>query len=110
MQFNTFYPKNPTVNLGATTSSGRVALTAFDPALGTVKLYNSGTVDVFVNFGDSSVTAATTTSMPLKGGNTEVFGVGDSMRDPSVTTAPTHVAMITASGSATVYATSGVGA
>jgi len=109
MQVNTFFPIGATVNLVADTNSDRVALTAYDPTIGTVRVYNSGTVDAFIAFGDSAVTAALASGMPVKAGNTEVFALGDSMIGKGVT-APTHVAMITASDTATVYLTSGVGA
>ena len=109
MQVNTFFPLGATVNLEADTSSDSVALTAYDPSLGTVRIYNSGTVDVFVAFGTSGVTAALASGMPVKAGNTEVFGLGSTLLRAD-TTPPTHVAMITASDTATVYLTSGVGA
>ena len=109
MQINTFYPVGATVNLVADTSSDRVALTAYDPVTGTVRVYNAGTVDAFIAFGDSGVTTTAAAGMPVKAGNTEVFTLGQSMR-PLGIAAPTHVAMITAADTATVYLTSGVGA
>lgn len=109
MQVNTFFPLGATVNLVADTSSDRVALTAYDPALGTVRVYNAGTVDVFIAFGDSSVTVTAAAGMPVKAGNTEVFGLGSTLLRADITP-PTHVAMIVASDTAQVYLTSGVGA
>lgn len=109
MQVNPFYPYGSTVNLNATSSTGRVALTSYDPVLGSVRVYNSGTSDVFVEFGSSTVNAAVATSMPVKAGNTETFALGEAMRPAAVTTAPTHIAMITSSGTSVVYCTSGVG-
>ncbi len=109
MQVNPFYPVGSTVNLTATTSTGRVALTAYDLVTGSVRIYNSGTQDVFVEFGSSTVNAALATSMPIKAGNTETFALGETVRSPSIVTAPTHVAVITASATSAVYLTSGTG-
>ena len=94
-----FSPMGSTVNLAATTTTGSVALSGFGAGGGNVRVYNSGAVVVFINFGGSAVTAVLTTSMPLAPGATEVFAVGEGM----------YLAGITASGSATVYATIGHG-
>jgi hypothetical protein len=65
-----------------------------------VRVYNSASVTVFIQFGSSTV-AATTSHMPVPPGAVEVFQVG-----PSVTT----ISAITSSGSGTLYATTGRGA
>lgn len=109
MQVNTFFPIGNTVVFNADTLSDRTALTSYNPSTGTVRIYNSGLVDAFVSFGTSAVTAATTTSMPIRAGNTEVFGLGDSLIGVGITP-PTHIAAITGSGSVNLYITSGVGA
>ena len=84
-----------TVNIAATTSTGNVTL-----GIGAVvRVYNAGTVPVFIKFGIAGVTAATT-DMPIPPGIVEVF------TEPS---GATTVAAITASGTATVYFTSGQG-
>ena len=97
-----FTPLGSTVNVAATTSTGNVELSAVGHLGGfEVRVYNAGQNLAFVNFGSSNaVTAATTTGIPLAPGVPEVFTV-----NPSVT----HMAAITAAGSATVYATSGRG-
>ncbi len=102
----TVYRPDPaaTVNLSATTSSSRVqVLTASygSSSEPVVRLYNAGSVVVFVAFGDSTVTASTTANMPIAPGSVEAFTVSPTQ---------THVAGITASGSATLYATPGAGA
>lgn len=84
-----------TVSLAVTTTTGRVA-TVGDAS--TIRIYNAGTATVFVKFGGSSVTAATT-DMPIPAGVVETFRTGTL----------THVAAITASGTATLYVTSGEG-
>jgi hypothetical protein len=89
-----------TVNITATTTTGNVALNRPTAPMGAdVRLYNAGAVAVFVMFGASDV-AATTGNMPLAPGSVEVFAL-----PPSAT----HLAAITATGTATVYATAGVG-
>ena len=84
-----------TVSLAATTSSGNVAVNV----RGQVRVYNSGTVPVFINLATgNSITASTTADVPIAPGTVEVLtGVGD------------HIAGITASGSATIYFTPGAG-
>ncbi len=97
---NVFQNNGGTVNLAVTTSTGSVALTGVGSG-GTVRLLNTGTTIMFVNFGTSAVTATTAAGMPLQPGIPEAFAVGSSI---------THVAAITASGSGTLYATTGLGA
>ena len=99
MNIDNFSPIGATVNIAVTTSTGRVALTDNTHLSGDdVRLYNSGSVVVFFAFGNSTIDA-TVTSTPLAPGASEVFDAGRS----------THVAAITASGTATLYATSGRG-
>lgn len=98
-----FSPVGATVNLAATTTTGNVALTAIhETGIGSksVRLYNAGAVAVFVAFGTSAIAAVLATSIPIPPGGVEVFEVS-----PAVT----HVAGITASGTATIYATAGRG-
>lgn len=93
-----------TVNLSGTTSSSRVQVFLTTPGVTSepvIRLYNAGTVAIFVEFGGSSVTAATTTGIPIAPGSVEAFRVDNSQ---------TYVAGITASGTATLYATPGYGA
>lgn len=92
-----------TVNLSATSTTGRVALVGIGP---NVMLYNDGPNTVFVEQGDSTVTASATTGMPIPQGAWVMLG-----RVKAGTTAPsTHVAGICASAqTATLYATTGDG-
>ena len=95
-----FSPVGVTVSLAVTSATGRVALTAPAGSGGfDVRLYNAGSSTVFVRFGGSTVDS-TTAYLPLPAGQTEVVSAG-----PGVT----HVAAITASGTATLYATTGRG-
>ncbi len=64
-----------------------------------VRVFNAASVTVFVKFGTSAVTAATT-DLPIPPGGVEIFAAG----------AATYIAGITASGTGTLYATPGFGA
>lgn len=97
-----FSANSATVNIAATTSTGNVALGGSGYGHGgiSVRIYNAGPATVFIEFGTSAVTAATATSIPVPAGAIETQVVG-----PAIT----HVAAITASGTATVYFTPGQG-
>lgn len=89
-----------TTALAATNATGNAAINVPASSAGslTVRVYNSGTVTIFIAFGGSTV-VATTAKMPIPAGNTEVFSIG----------AATYIAGITASGSGTLYVTPGRG-
>lgn len=89
----------PTVNVAATTTTGNVAINKPEGASCQVEIYNSGSVPVFVKKGDSTV-AATTAGRPVAPGATILDSIGAGV---------THFAAITASGTATVYFTTGEG-
>ena len=98
-----FRPVGATVNIVAATTTANVQRTgsgAPSPVAVEVRFYNAGVVPVFVNFGGSGVTATLAAGMPIAPGATEAFGL-----EPS----QTHVAAITASGTATLYITTGDG-
>lgn len=82
----------PSASISASTSSARTAYPA-DSRKNGVRVYNAGSVAVFVKSGDSSV-AATTAGQPVLPGQDREF-----IRDPK----DTHLAAITASSTATVY-------
>ena len=94
------YGSNTTaVSVSGTTASG--ALNLPSATMGsTVRVYNGTSVVVFIQFGDSTVTA-TTANMPIPAGGVEVFAIGSAI---------TYIAGITASGTGTLYATTGRGA
>ena len=103
MGLQVFLPIGDTVNLSADVTSTRVALTDAGLGSGTeeVRLRNTGTVEVFVAFGDSTVVATVAAGVPLPPNSVEVF---------RVRTSATHMAAITAAaGPAVVYATTGQG-
>jgi hypothetical protein len=86
-----------TVTLSATgtTSAVQIQTGASNPNM---RVYNAGTVAVFLNCGGSAVTAAVASAMPIAPGTVEVIGC-----------AQTHVAGITGGTAATVYLTPGSG-
>ena len=86
------------VSVSASTASGALTMPT-TPANPTVRVYNSTAVVVFIKFGTSTVTAATTDT-PIPAGGVEAFSI-----NPNVT----HIAGITASGTGTLYATTGFG-
>ena len=88
----------PTVSLAATTASARVQFQTTTPGAPNLRIYNSGTVPVFVQCGDVTATATATTSMPIAPGTVEVIGCQFQ-----------YLAGITASGTATLYVTPGTG-
>ena len=95
-QSDAFRPTNGgTVNLAVTSSSGNVAV----QTNGQVRIYDSGSVAAFCKFGTGAgLTATTTADIPIAPGSVEVMtATGD------------HIACITATGTATVYFTPGVG-
>ena len=85
----------PTVSLACTNSTGSVSLGTQAEA---VRIYNSGSVPVFIKFGTDSATA-TTSGIPIAPGTVEVFEARRA----------NYVAGITASGTATLYFTIGEG-
>lgn len=100
MSYNSFTPVGTTKNLAVTGTTGRVALPVLTTTSRTVRVYNTGAVVVFLEFGPSTVEAAVATSMPLGPGAVEWLEIGDKV---------THVAGITAASTATVYFSEGFG-
>lgn len=95
---STFQPFSPGANasIAVTTTTGNVAITGVGSVL---RLANVTSVECFVAFGTSAITATTGSfSVP---GNTAIF--------VSVSDAVTHVAAITASGTATLRISRGDG-
>ena len=94
-----FLASGPTVSLAVTGTTSRVAiaLNEYNP---NIRLYNSGTVAVFITCGDVTVVATTAAGMPVAPGTVEVISC-------SGTTA--YVAGISAGTAATLYLTPGNG-
>jgi hypothetical protein len=100
-----FTPVGATVNLSASDSTSNVALTPIGGSTQSgsrsLTLFNSGSVTAFLAWGDSSVVATAAAGFPLPAG---------AWCTVEISPGATHMAGIVASGSATVYATSGRGA
>ncbi len=94
-----------TVNLAVTAGSARVAVlganTASNQSLYTIRVSNIGTIPVFIEMGDSTITAATATGLCVRG-SSDV-----NLQLPS---GATHVAGIATTTGATIYCTPGSGA
>lgn len=95
---NAFRPATAaTVNISTSTSSARVQI-AGAASFGSYRVHNAGTTTAFIAEGDVTVTAATTTGVPIPAGAIEVLSFGN-----------THIAAILASGTGTLYITPGDG-
>jgi len=92
-----FMAGGPTVTLAVTGATARVQVqaTSASPA---IRVYNSGTVAVFLNCGDAAVVATVAAGMPVAPGTVEVVGSGQ-----------TYCAGISGGTAATVYLTPGAG-
>lgn len=89
-----------TVNISVSSSSQRVEV----GACGSVRVMNNGTATVWVDFGDVTITAATTTSFPVGPGVTEVLSF-----PRSVDGARRYAAAIAAGSTGSIYFTPGEG-
>jgi len=99
----TFRPdKAATVNINVSSSSQSVQVT---DSLGPVqvRIMNNGTATVWINFGNSTVTAAVGSGVPIGPGVTEVL-TGDTTGP-----GPLFVAAIAAGATGNIYFTSGRG-
>ena len=96
-QDKAFTMGSPTVSLAVTGTTSRVQVR---PAISSphIRVFNSGTVAVFLACGDATVVAAVASAMPIAPGTVEVLSCN-----------LTHVAGISAGTAATVYLTPGSG-
>ena len=92
-----FLPTNDAGPLAATTTSGSTNV-VINKDNDSIRLYNAGPNDVCVHF-DIGTTAAVTTNMRIPVGGVETFTKGKA----------DHIAAICATGTATVYITTGEG-
>jgi hypothetical protein len=92
-----FTAGGPTVTLAVTGTTGRVQVqtAANSPQM---RVYNSGTVAVFLSCGDVSITATVAAGMPVAPGSVEVIGCRQQ-----------YVAGISGGTAASVYITPGAG-
>lgn len=93
-----FMVKGNTVNLSVGLTSSRVAVTRPTIGIQSIRVLNAGSNTIFIAIGDSTVTAATTTSMPILPYSVETFMFPNEA---------TNVAAIAASTGNTMYITTG---
>ncbi len=89
-----------TVNIDVSGSSQRVSLALTNA--NQVRIYNDGTATVWIDFGDSTITASTTASMPFPAGAVE------DVTPPNCGTT-LYVAAIAAGATGKIYFTPGTG-
>ena len=87
-----------TVTLSATATSSRVQVQTGEGGTQSVRLYNAGSVPVFVACGAVVVVATLAAGLPIAPGTVEILGCNQ-----------THIAGITSTGTATLYVTPGTG-
>jgi len=92
-----FGSTGPTVNLAVTGTTSRVQFQT-TPSAPHIRVYNSGTVTVFIACGDVNIAATLAAGMPIVAGTVEVLGCPQ-----------TYVAGISAGTAATIYITPGSG-
>lgn len=98
---NSFQPNAAsTIDINVSSSSQREQLT--DSLTSQVRVYNAGTADAFIEFGDATVTAAAASGTPIPSGVVEIFTV-------KADSAPVYVAAIAAGSSGLIYFTPGAG-
>jgi hypothetical protein len=90
-----------TVNIDVS-SSTQIKQVTTTPAVRQIRVMNNGTATAWVEFGDSTVTASLTTSLPVGPGVTEVFTVKKA-------DGPIYAAAIAAGSTGKVYFTPGQG-
>ncbi len=95
---NPFSPMATTYTLAASTSNAQVAIPGSAPA---VRVFNSTSVVVFIQFNmTSGVVASVASSLPIAPGAVEVFAIAPNTA---------YVSAITAAGAGDVYITRGDG-
>ena len=97
-----FTPKSAgTVNIDVAGTTANVAVTT-QPGVTQVRVMNNGTATAWITFGDSAVTATTTTGVPVGPGVTEVFTVSKNVT-------AIYAAAIAAGATGRIYFTPGSG-
>lgn len=100
---NLFHPaKGATVSIAVSSSTQPLKITRQDGRCD-VRVYNSGTATVWIDFGDSTVTTSAATGMPIPAGAVCGFNTPKPYNDGL------YVAVIAAGATGTVYFTPGVG-
>lgn len=102
VQKRAFRPQgvNNTVNLAVTGTSQTLAIPNTAQGTRALRIVNSGTQTVFLDFVTTTGTAVATTSMPMLANTIEIFTFGNDI---------THVSAIAATTGSTIYITPGEG-
>lgn len=101
-QIRAFRPQgvNNTVNIAVTAASQLLAIPNTAQGTRSIRVLNSGSQTIFLDFVTTSGTAALATSMPMIGNSAEVFTFANDI---------SHVAVIAAATGSTMYITPGEG-
>lgn len=102
MDVRAFSPRSKTANINVAAASDRVFLTNRNGAT-TVRVVNDGTATAWINWGDVTVTATTTTGLPVGPGVHEVMTLAPAENGDL------YVAAIAAGATGKIYFTVGEG-
>ncbi len=100
VNIRSFQPVGDTVSLAVGTGTSNIAVTRNGMGLQAVRLFNDGNEKIYVRFGDSTVTAAVATGIPMLPNSIEVF---------SFQREQTHIAAIAGAPGNTLRVTTGEG-
>ncbi|RPJ54785.1 MAG: hypothetical protein EHM12_13335 [Dehalococcoidia bacterium] len=102
MSMRAFSPSNSTKNIVVSAASQRVNVVNRNSPV-TVRIVNNGIATVWLNFGDATVTASLSTSLPIGPGVHEVLTLSPG-QDGNL-----YIAAIAAAATGTIYFTPGEG-
>lgn len=102
LQKRAFRPQgvNKTVNIAVTATSQLLAIPNTAHGTRSLRIVNSGSQTIFLDFVTTTGTSVATTSMPMLAGTIEIFTFANDI---------THVAVIAAATGSTMYITPGEG-
>lgn len=96
---NPFTPIGSTSNIAVTATSQVLLVPSIGNTSGTLRIINSGSQTIFLNFGSSAAVATVAAGMPMLPNTVETFASGQF----------THIAVIAPATGSTLYITSGAG-
>jgi hypothetical protein len=103
-QYPYHWLEDSTVSITTGNSSANVALKREPTGQFQIRVFNSCTTTVFIRKGTDSTVTAAATDLPIAPGSVEVLTLQNNPTAPI-----TYLAMISPSGSCTLYVTAGVG-
>lgn len=104
MQYPFHWLEGATLTLSATTTSSNGALLKLPTGKCQIRLCNEGPSTVFIRKGLDNTVAATTADLPILSGGVEVLTLNNNQAAPT-----TYIAAITASSTASLHITTGLG-